>query len=94
MNLSYLKFKNNAATEKLYLLRMYKICELISKLEMISFSSFLDIPGWRLSNDSIHVGLESAFLPGRNQILTLEEAEVLGLPGTTILIDGGRVLIS
>lgn len=46
--------------------------------------------GWRLLNDSIRVGLESAFLPGRNQILTLEEAEVLGLPGTAILIDGAH----
>lgn len=46
--------------------------------------------GWRLSNDSIRAGLESTFLPGRNQILTPKEAEVLGLPETTILVDGAH----
>lgn len=50
--------------------------------------------GWRLSDESIRAGLESAFLLGRNQILTQNEAERLGLPGSTIMLDGGWVVIS
>ncbi|CAI9092372.1 OLC1v1027592C2 [Oldenlandia corymbosa var. corymbosa] len=45
--------------------------------------------GWRLSTESVRAGLESAFLLGRNQVLTQNEAERLGLPGATIVLDGG-----
>ncbi|KAL3524387.1 hypothetical protein ACH5RR_017221 [Cinchona calisaya] len=50
----------------------------------------LRVQGWRLSDESIRAGLESAFLLGRSQILTQNEAERLGLPGATILVDGAH----
>lgn len=34
-------------------------------------------------------GLENTCLPGRSQFLSFKEAEVLRLPGATILLDGG-----
>ncbi|KAL2556141.1 Folylpolyglutamate synthetase family protein [Forsythia ovata] len=46
--------------------------------------------GWRLSDTSIRAGLESTFLLGRSQFLTPKEAEMLGLPGATILLDGAH----
>lgn len=63
----------------------------ISLLFLLFF--FWCVPGWRLSNESIRAGLESAFLLGRNQILTQKESERLGLSGATILLDGGGVMI-
>lgn len=49
--------------------------------------------GWRISNGSIRAGLENTFLPGRSQFLTSEEAEKLGLSGSTVLLDGGLFLL-
>ncbi|GFP91324.1 folylpolyglutamate synthase [Phtheirospermum japonicum] len=46
--------------------------------------------GWNISDASISAGLESACLLGRSQFLTSKEAEKLGLPGTTILLDGAH----
>ncbi|KAL0340995.1 UNVERIFIED_CONTAM: Dihydrofolate synthetase [Sesamum radiatum] len=46
--------------------------------------------GWKLSDASIHTGLECAYLLGRSQFLTYKEAEMLGLPGATILLDGAH----
>ncbi|KAG6429472.1 hypothetical protein SASPL_107523 [Salvia splendens] len=46
--------------------------------------------GWKLSDTSIRAGLESAYLVGRSQILTSKEADKLGLPGATILLDGAH----
>ncbi|KAK4403650.1 Dihydrofolate synthetase [Sesamum angolense] len=46
--------------------------------------------GWKLSDASIHTGLECAYLLGRSQFLTFKEAEMLGLPGATILLDGAH----
>ncbi|KAL1550698.1 dihydrofolate synthase [Salvia divinorum] len=46
--------------------------------------------GWRLSDTSIRAGLESAYLVGRSQFLTSKEADKLGLPGATILLDGAH----
>ncbi|KAK6117711.1 hypothetical protein DH2020_048563 [Rehmannia glutinosa] len=46
--------------------------------------------GWNLSDTSIRAGLESAFLLGRSQFLTSKEAEMLGLPGATIMLDGAH----
>ena len=45
--------------------------------------------GWDISEASIQAGLEGTQLPGRSQILTQEEALLLGLHGATVLIDGG-----
>ncbi|XP_072053664.1 dihydrofolate synthetase isoform X2 [Arachis hypogaea] len=45
--------------------------------------------GWRISDESIRLGLESTYLLGRSQFLTSQEAEALGLTGATILLDGG-----
>ena len=45
--------------------------------------------GWDISDASIQAGLEETQLPGRSQILTQEEALLLGLHGATVLIDGG-----
>jgi len=50
--------------------------------------------GWDISEASIQAGLEGTQLPGRSQILTREEALLLGLDGaTTVLIDGGLCYI-
>jgi len=47
--------------------------------------------GWDISEASIQAGLEGTQLPGRSQILTREEALLLGLDGaTTVLIDGAH----
>ncbi|KAJ9164268.1 hypothetical protein P3X46_023868 [Hevea brasiliensis] len=43
---------------------------------------------WGISDGSIRVGLENTCLLGRSQFLASKEAEVLGLPGATILLDG------
>lgn len=51
--------------------------------------AFMDISGWKISDESIRAGLECTYLLGRCQILTSEEVEALGLPGATILLDGG-----
>ncbi|KAK3032943.1 hypothetical protein RJ639_036114 [Escallonia herrerae] len=45
---------------------------------------------WRISDGSIRSGLEHTYLLGRNQILTCVEAEALGVPGATILLDGAH----
>lgn len=42
-----------------------------------------------MSDASIRAGLESAILLGRSHLLTSKEAERLGLPQITILLDGG-----
>lgn len=49
----------------------------------------MDISGWKISDGSIRAGLENTCLQGRSQFLTSKEAETLGLPGATVLIDGG-----
>ncbi|KAK1432280.1 hypothetical protein QVD17_09175 [Tagetes erecta] len=46
--------------------------------------------GWRISDGSIRTGLESTQLLGRSQFLTPVEAEALGLPGATVLLDGAH----
>uniref|UniRef100_A0A6N2ME49 Mur ligase C-terminal domain-containing protein n=1 Tax=Salix viminalis TaxID=40686 RepID=A0A6N2ME49_SALVM len=46
--------------------------------------------GCRISDKSIRAGLENTFLLGRSQFLSSKEAEVLGLPGATILLDGAH----
>lgn len=46
--------------------------------------------GWRISDESIHAGLEHTYLLGRSQFLTSTEAETLGLPGATIMLDGAH----
>lgn len=46
--------------------------------------------GWRISDVSIRTGLERTQLLGRSQFLTSVEAEALGLPGATILLDGAH----
>lgn len=50
----------------------------------------LNKQGWSLSSGSIRTGLESAFLQGRTQILSSEEAILLGVSGATILLDGAH----
>ncbi|KAJ8543125.1 hypothetical protein K7X08_005648 [Anisodus acutangulus] len=50
----------------------------------------LNKQGWSLSSGSVRAGLESAFLQGRSQILSSEEANLLGVPGATILLDGAH----
>ncbi|KAD7480492.1 hypothetical protein E3N88_03628 [Mikania micrantha] len=46
--------------------------------------------GWKISDRSVRTGLESTQLLGRSQFLTSFEAEALGLPGATILLDGAH----
>ncbi|KAK9059159.1 hypothetical protein SSX86_021778 [Deinandra increscens subsp. villosa] len=46
--------------------------------------------GWRISDGSIRTGLESTQLLGRSQFLTPADAEALGVPGATILLDGAH----
>lgn len=46
--------------------------------------------GWRISDGSIRAGLENTCLQGRSQFLTAKEAETLGLPGSTVLLDGAH----
>lgn len=46
--------------------------------------------GWSISDKSIRYGLEDTYLLGRSQFLTSEEAEVLGLTGSTVLLDGAH----
>lgn len=46
--------------------------------------------GWKLSDTSIRAGLQHAYLVGRSQFLTSKEADILGLPGATILLDGAH----
>ncbi|MED6160269.1 hypothetical protein PIB30_050011 [Stylosanthes scabra] len=46
--------------------------------------------GWRISDESMRLGLEGTYLLGRSQFLTSQEAEVLGLTGATILLDGAH----
>ncbi|XP_031500277.1 dihydrofolate synthetase isoform X3 [Nymphaea colorata] len=46
--------------------------------------------GWEISGESIHAGLEDAFLLGRSQFLSNKEAELLGISGTSVLIDGAH----
>lgn len=60
---------------------------------IVYFGGFLDVSGWRISDESIHAGLEHAYLLGRSQFLTSTEAETLGLPGATIMLDGGLIQI-
>lgn len=59
-----------------------------------TFSLFIGWLGWRISDESIRHGLEHTHLLGRSQLLTSEEAKVLGLTGATILLDGGWLLFS
>lgn len=49
--------------------------------------------GWKLSDSSIRAGLETTYLLGRSQVLSPGEAEALGLPKTTIMLDGGSPLL-
>lgn len=58
----------------------------------LTFSSFIGWLGWSISDESIRSGLEHTHLLGRSQFLSSEEAEVLGLTGATVLLDGGLVL--
>ncbi|XP_052205466.1 dihydrofolate synthetase isoform X2 [Diospyros lotus] len=46
--------------------------------------------GLKISDGSILIGLENTYLLGRSQFLTSREAEALGLPGATILLDGAH----
>ncbi|KAI3725706.1 hypothetical protein L1987_65498 [Smallanthus sonchifolius] len=46
--------------------------------------------GWRISDGAIRSGLERTQLLGRSQFLTSAEAEALGLPAATILLDGAH----
>ncbi|XP_051116415.1 dihydrofolate synthetase [Andrographis paniculata] len=46
--------------------------------------------GWKVSDASIYAGLELAYLLGRSQFLTNKEAEMLGVRGATILLDGAH----
>ncbi|WCJ36790.1 Folylpolyglutamate synthetase family protein [Euphorbia peplus] len=46
--------------------------------------------GWEVSDESIRIGLENTHLLGRSQFLVSKEAELLGLPGATILLDGAH----
>ncbi|XP_038686567.1 dihydrofolate synthetase isoform X2 [Tripterygium wilfordii] len=46
--------------------------------------------GWKMSDGSIRAGLENTSLPGRSQFLSSKDAEDLGLPGATILLDGAH----
>ncbi|KAJ4705886.1 Folylpolyglutamate synthase [Melia azedarach] len=46
--------------------------------------------GWRISEGSVRAGLENTCLVGRSQFLTSKQAELLGLPGATILLDGAH----
>ncbi|XP_057950471.1 dihydrofolate synthetase isoform X3 [Malania oleifera] len=46
--------------------------------------------GWRISDGSIRAGLEHTYMLGRCQFLAPKEAEALGLPGATILLDGAH----
>ncbi|KAI4353094.1 hypothetical protein L6164_002068 [Bauhinia variegata] len=48
--------------------------------------------GWRILDESIRTGLEDTCLLGRSQFLTYRESELLGLVGSTILLDGGWFL--
>ncbi|PHT46800.1 hypothetical protein CQW23_15958 [Capsicum baccatum] len=50
----------------------------------------LNKQGWSLSSVSIRAGLEGAVLQGRTQVLSSEEASLLGVPGATILLDGAH----
>ncbi|KAM3309186.1 dihydrofolate synthetase-like [Capsicum chacoense] len=50
----------------------------------------LNKQGWSLSSGSIRAGLEGAILQGRTQVLSSEEASLLGVPGATILLDGAH----
>lgn len=50
--------------------------------------------GWKLSDASIRTGLESAYMLGRSQFLTSKEAEMLGVSGATILLDGAHTMDS
>lgn len=63
---------------------------MILMMMIVIFPIFL---GWRISDRSIRAGLECTYLPGRSQFLTYKEAEALGLPGATILLDGGLILV-
>ncbi|EEF48993.1 tetrahydrofolylpolyglutamate synthase, putative [Ricinus communis] len=46
--------------------------------------------GWKISDASIRLGLENTCLLGRSQFLASKDAEVLGVPGATILLDGAH----
>ncbi|KAI5394289.1 hypothetical protein KIW84_061107 [Lathyrus oleraceus] len=46
--------------------------------------------GWKISDESIRSGLQSTYLLGRSQLLSLADAKVLGLTGATILLDGAH----
>ncbi|KAH6828063.1 Folylpolyglutamate synthetase family protein [Perilla frutescens var. hirtella] len=46
--------------------------------------------GWELSDTSIRAGLQCTYLVGRSQFLTSKEADMLGLSGATILLDGAH----
>lgn len=50
----------------------------------------MNIPGWNISDGSVRAGLENTCLVGRSQFLTSKQAELLGLPGATILVDGAH----
>ena len=66
----------------------------ISCIVGVSIYTFLGISGWKISDGSIRTGLEHTRLLGRSQFLTSSEAEALGLPGTTILLNGGLMHMS
>lgn len=55
----------------------------------VSVDTSMAISGWKISDRSVRAGLQSTCLVGRSQFLTPKEAETLGLPGATILLDGG-----
>lgn len=65
--------------------------ELWPYLLYFDFYTPIIIVGWKLSDTSIRAGLQGAYLVGRGQFLTSKEADMLGLPGATILLDGGLV---
>lgn len=56
----------------------------------LSYNGFSQTSGWKVSDESIRAGLERTYLLGRSQFLTPDEVLQLGLPGATILLDGGR----
>ncbi|KAI4307147.1 hypothetical protein L6164_030364 [Bauhinia variegata] len=78
-------------------------CELLDvKLRMIGYHQLQNAAtatcvslclrnlGWRISDESIRTGLEDTYLLGRSQFLAPRESELLGLAGTTILLDGAH----
>jgi len=57
---------------------------------MFDLYIFLNSAGWEISDSAIRVGLEATEIPGRFQVVGLENSKSLGCHSARLILDGGN----